>query len=103
MPSQDFPTESRRLGEEHKYFGFNYLLDKHIPYTAGSFKQTTPKKGRHGIRKTTWILVLIFFLVLVLAIIAAVIAATQTTKGRKVQDQCIKDKESVSQYLSLHR
>ena len=103
MPSQHFPTESRRQGEEHRYFGFDYLLDKHIPYTAGNFKQETPKDGRHGIRKTTWILALTFFLILLLAIIAAVFAATQTTKGRKVQDQCIKDKELVSQYLSRHR
>ena len=103
MPSQDFPTESRRPGEEHRYFGFDYLLDKHIPYTAGSFKQITPKNGRHGIRKATWILALTFVLILLLAIIAAVFAATQTTKGRKVQDQCIKDKELVSQYLSWHR
>ena len=103
MPSQDFPTESRRLGEEHRYYGFDYLLHKHMPYTVGSFKQETPKNGRYGIRKTTLILALTFFLVLVLAIIAAVFAATQATKGRKVQDQCVKDKELVSQQLSWHR
>ena len=100
MPLQDLPTESRRLGEEHRYFGFDYLLDKHMPYTAGSFKQITPKDGRHGIRKTTWILALTLFLVLVLAIIAAILAASQTAKGRKVQDQCIKDKELVSRQFS---
>ena len=103
MPSQDLLTDSRRLGEEHRYFGFDYLWDKHMPYTAGSFKQTTPKHGGHGIRKTTWSLALTFFLVLVLAIIAASFAASQTAKGRKAQDQCIKDKELVSRQFSWHR
>ena len=103
MPSQDLPTDSRRLGEEHRYFGFDYLLDKHMPYTAGSFKQTTPKNGGRGIRKTTWSLALTFFLVLVLAIIAAFFAASQTAKGRKAQDQCNKDKELVSRQSSWHR
>lgn len=103
MPSQGLPTESRALGEEHRYFGFDYLLDKHMPYTAGSFKQITPKDSRYGIRKTTWILALTFCLVLVLAVIAAFFAASQTAKGRKAQDQCIRDKELVSRQFSWHR
>ena len=103
MPLQGLPTESRRLGEEYRYFGFNHLLDKHIPYTPGTFKQSAPKNGLHGIRKTTWILGLTLFLVLVLAIIAASFAASQTAKGRKAQDQCIKDKELVAQQPRWHR
>lgn len=103
MPSQDLPTNSRRLGEEYRYFGFDHLLDKNMPYTMGSFKQITPRNGRPGIRKTTWILALTFFLVLVLAIIAAIFAASQTAKGRKAQDQCNKDKELVSRQFSWHR
>ena len=103
MPSQDVPIEFRRQGEDHRYYGFNYLFDKGMPYTAGSFKQTPEKNRRHGLRKTTWFIALTFSLVLVLAIIAASFAASQSAKGRKAEAQCIKEKELVPHNSLWHR
>ena len=103
MPSQDVPIELRRQEEDYRYFGFNHLFDKAMPYTAGTFKQIPEKTRRHGLRKTVWIIALTFFLVLVLAIIAASFAASQSAKGRRTEDKCIKDKELVPHSFSWHR
>lgn len=103
MPSQDIPIEYRRQGEDYRYFGFNHLLDKDLPYTAGTFKQTPEKNCRHGLHKTTWFIAATFALVLMLAIIAASFAASQTARGRKAEDQCMKEKELVPHKISWHR
>ena len=103
MPSQDIPIEYRRQGEDYRYFGFNHLFDKDMPYTAGTFKQIPEKNHRHGLHKTTAFIAGTFALVLVLAIIAASFAASQTAKGKKAEVQCMKDKELVPHNFSWHR
>ena len=103
MPSQDIAIEYRRQGEDYRYFGFNHLFDKDIPYTAGTFKQIPEKNRRHGLHKTTAFIAVTFALVLVLAIIAASFAASQTAKGKKAEVQCMKDKELVPHNFSWHR